>query len=87
MRLAASRSQPVTLEQAQPAIEQFLLNERRRKLVSDELHSLHQAATIEYVGKFAHAASAPGAASAPAAAPSAADAQAAAIRNGLGLKP
>ena len=62
--LAGSRSQPVTLEQAKPAIEQFLLNERKRKLAEDEMKALRAAAKIEYVGKFAEAA-----ASAPAAAP------------------
>ena len=64
--LAGSRSQPVTLEQAKPAIEQFLLNERKRKLAEDEMKALRAAAKIEYVGKFAEAA-----ASAPAAAPAA----------------
>jgi EpsD family peptidyl-prolyl cis-trans isomerase len=62
--LAGSRSQPVGEEQAKPAIEQFLLNERKRKLVEEELKSLRAAAKIEYVGKFAEPAS-----SAPAAAP------------------
>ena len=60
--LAGSRSQPVTEEQARPAIEQFLLNERKRKLVEDDIKALRAAAKIEYVGKFAE-----GAASAPAA--------------------
>ena len=61
--LAGSRSQPVNEEQAKPAIEQFLLNERKRKLVEDDLKAMRSAAKIEYVGKFAE-----GAASAPAAA-------------------
>ena len=64
--LAGSRSQPVNEEQARPAIEQYLLNERKRKLVEDDLKALRAAAKIEYVGKFAEAA-----ASAPAAAASA----------------
>jgi hypothetical protein len=34
--LAGSRSQPVSEEQARPAIEQFLLNERKRKLIEDD---------------------------------------------------
>lgn len=67
--LAGSRPQPVTEEQARPAIEQFILNDRRRKLVEDHLKELRSAAKIEYVGKFAEpAASAPagaGTASAP----------------------
>ncbi len=65
--LAGSRSQPVTLEQARPVIEQYLLNERKRKLVEDKLKSLRAAAKIEYVGKFAElAASAPAAGATPA---------------------
>ena len=53
INLAASRSQPVSLQQATPAIEQFLLNERKRKLVADDLQALRTAAKIEYVGDFA----------------------------------
>ncbi len=63
--LASSRSQPVTEEQARPAIEQFLLNERKRKLVEGELKALRTGATIEYDGPFAAAGGS--AASAPAA--------------------
>ena len=51
--LAGSRSQPVTLEQATPAIEQFLLNERKRDLVAKDVKALRDAAKIEYAGKFA----------------------------------
>jgi EpsD family peptidyl-prolyl cis-trans isomerase len=53
VNLAASRSQPLTLVQATPAIEQFLLNERKRKLVADDLSALRGAAKIEYLGDFA----------------------------------
>jgi EpsD family peptidyl-prolyl cis-trans isomerase len=67
--LAGSRSQPVSLEQARPAIEQFLLNDRKRKLAEDEMKALRAAAKIEYIGKFAEAA-----ASAPVAAPAVAPA-------------
>jgi hypothetical protein len=56
--LAGSRMQPVDLQQATPAIEQFLLNERKRKVVDDDIQALRKAATIQYVGKFAEAASA-----------------------------
>ncbi len=72
--LAGSRSQPATEEQARPAIEQFLLNDRKRKLVEDDSKALRAAAKIQYVGKFAEgAASAPASASAaPSAAPAAA---------------
>ena len=40
INLAGSRQQPVALAQATPAIEQFLLNERKRKLVADDLQAL-----------------------------------------------
>lgn len=54
--LAGSRSQPVSEEQARPAIEQYLLNERKRKLVEEDIKRLRSAARIEYVGKFAQGA-------------------------------
>ena len=53
INLAASRSEPVSLQRATVAIEQFLLNERKRKLVADDLSALRGAAKIEYVGDFA----------------------------------
>ena len=94
--LAGSRSQPVTEEQSRPAIEQFLLNERKRKLVEDDIKALRAAAKIEYVGKFAEGAAsapaaaapvAPNAASAAPAAPSASGALSATdISKGMGLK-
>ncbi len=97
--LAGSRSQPVGEEQARPAIEQFLLNERKRKLVEDDMKAVKAAAKIEYVGKFAQlAASAPAAAPAASAAPAVAAAAASApavaasglsaadISKGMGLK-
>ena len=68
--LAGSRMQPATEEQSRPAIEQYLLNERKRKLVEEDMKALRAAAKIEFVGKFAQAASAP-AGSAPAAPPAA----------------
>lgn len=91
--LANSRSQPVTLEQATPAIEQFLLNDRKRKLVEEDVKQMRGAAKVEYVGKFAEgAASAPAAAATPAPAPAPATAPAASgldassISKGMGLK-
>ncbi len=76
--LAGSRSQPVAEEQARPAIEQFLINERKRKLVEDDVKAMRATAKIEYVGKFAE-----GAASAPAAPAVAAPAPASAASGGL----
>ena len=86
--LAGSRSQPVTEEQARQAIEQFLINDRKRKLVEDELKGLRAGAKIDYVGKFAEAASAAGGAPTAAAAKPAASAGLSAdeISKGIGLK-
>ena len=97
--LAGSRVQPASEEQSRPAIEQFLLNERKRKLVEEDMKALRAAAKVEFVGKFAQAASAPaGSASAtpagatsPATSPSPAPAASAGlstsdINKGLGLK-
>ena len=66
--LAGSRDQPLTLDQARPAIEQRLLAERKLKLIEDDLKAMRASAKIEYAPKYApSAASAPPApASAPA---------------------
>ena len=55
---------------ATPAIEQFLLNDRKRKVVGDDLKALRKSAKIEYVGTYAAdakaaAAEAPAASEAP----------------------
>ena len=78
---------------AKPAIEQYLLNERRRQLIERDLKEMRSIARIEYVGKFAQpAASAPradtAASEAPAATPAPASAvlDADAISKGLGGK-
>ena len=87
--LAGSRAQPVTLEQATPAIEQFLLNDRKREILAKDMKSMREAAKIEYVGKFAEGAAAAGSAPAAAAAPPAAASgvlDAATISKGMGLK-
>jgi EpsD family peptidyl-prolyl cis-trans isomerase len=97
--LAGSRMQPVSLDQARPAIEQFILNDRKRKLVDDDVKQLRASAAIQYVGKFAEAAAsapagaAPAAAADPAPAPTAAPAAPASagltgseVSRGLGLK-
>ena len=51
--LAGSRSQPVDEARATPAIEQFLLNERKLKLVADDMRAMRTASKIEYVGDYA----------------------------------
>jgi EpsD family peptidyl-prolyl cis-trans isomerase len=50
--LAGVRPAPVTLEQATPAIEAYLVNEKKRELVAANLKPLRADAKIEYVGKF-----------------------------------
>jgi len=62
--LAGSTAQPLSEEQARPAIEAFLLNERRGKLLEAEMKTMRAAARIEYVGKFAEGAAPAAAASA-----------------------
>ena len=52
--LVSSRSQPVDEERARPAIETYLVNERKRKVIEDDLKALRGSAKIEYVGDFAH---------------------------------
>ncbi len=98
--LSGSRAEPVDEARARPAIEQFLLNESKRKLVEAEVKSLRAAAKIEYVGKFAESsASAPGATApaapaavtqtepvAPVTEPAASGLDATSINKGLGIK-
>ena len=88
--LAGSRSQPVSEEQARPAIEQFLSNERKRKLIDEDVKAMRTAAKVEYVGKFGEGlpGAAPHAATpAPAAvAPANGKLSANDISNGMGLK-
>ncbi len=64
--VVASKSQPVSFDQAKPAIEQYLTAQRRRDFATKEMKNLREAAKIEYVGKFANkpAAAASGPASA-----------------------
>ncbi len=90
--LVGSRSQPVDEARARPAIEAFLLNQRKAEAAQKDIKALRDSSKIEYVGKFAQPA--PGAASAPAATPAPAEAPASAasgldpasITKGMGLK-
>lgn len=90
--LTSSRLEPVDEPVAKPAIEAYLHNDAKRKLVDANLKSMRSEAKIEYVGKFAEAAvaAAPAAAvaaPAPAPAPAASGAlNADAISKGMGLK-
>ncbi|MDL2337572.1 MAG: EpsD family peptidyl-prolyl cis-trans isomerase [Pseudomonadota bacterium] len=51
--LAGSRSEPVDEARAKPVIEQFLLNDAKRKVAEADMKALRAAAKVEYVGKFA----------------------------------
>ncbi len=85
--LAGSKSEPVDEARAKPAIEQFLLNDAKRKLIESDVKAMRAAARVQYVGKFAEgAASAAAAAPVPAPAPAASGLDADAISKGLGLK-
>jgi EpsD family peptidyl-prolyl cis-trans isomerase len=92
--VAGARLAPVALAQAAPAIEQFILNDRKRAAVQSGIKDLRGRATIEYLGKFAAPAVGAAAASAPASvanpaqpdAPASAGLDDAALKKGLGLK-
>lgn len=66
LQLVASQEQPVPEDKATPAIERFLLNQKRNELAQAEVKKLRDAAKIEYVGAFADAAEAAAPAAAPA---------------------
>ncbi|MDO9312981.1 MAG: EpsD family peptidyl-prolyl cis-trans isomerase [Burkholderiaceae bacterium] len=92
--LAGSRSDPVDEARATPMIEQFLLNDAKRKLVESDMKALRVAAKIEYVGTFAKAAASSPAVSLPDLAASASTAQdgtslpldSESVGKGMGLK-
>lgn len=98
--VVAAKAAPVGLDKSKAAIEKFIVNDRKRVAVQDEVKRLRAAAKIEYLGKFtapAASASAPAAAPAEAAstpvappAPPAPSAPAgmddATLKKGLGLK-
>jgi EpsD family peptidyl-prolyl cis-trans isomerase len=94
--LVSSRSQPVDEARARPAIEAFLLNQRKAEAIQKDIKALRESSKIEYVGKFAQAASAPAGASAPTlptapdavapVAPAASGLDPASISKGMGLK-
>jgi EpsD family peptidyl-prolyl cis-trans isomerase len=64
--LADSQAQPVTLEQAKPAISRLLQTQARQKAAKAELDALKAAAKIEYLGEFADAGKEAAAPTAPA---------------------
>lgn len=84
MLVVASRLQPVSFDQAKPAIEQFLITERRREFVKNEIKNLRTAAKVDYIGKFAEK-PASGAAAAAVSAPAPVQAEAPASAPSTGL--
>lgn len=82
----AAKPAPVSQDQAKQAIENFLMNDRKRALVADALKSLRTAAKIEYQGQFAEGIAS--AATTPAvAAPAASELDANSLQKGIsGLK-
>ena len=52
LALVNSRSQPVEEDRARTAIETYLINERKRKVIEDDLKALRSSSKIEYVGDF-----------------------------------
>lgn len=69
-----SRLDPIDEARATPVIELFLTNEAKRKRLDADIKALRGAARIEYVGKFAPAASSASSASSTSAAPAGAGA-------------
>ena len=69
--VAGAQTQPVTLEQAKPAIARALKTQARQKAAKAELDALKAAAKIEFLGEFADAGKLEAAPAAPAAAPEA----------------
>ena len=61
VQVAAADKQPLDEKQAQPFIEQFLVNQKRLALAQSEVRSLRGEAKIEYVGDFAAPGTAAGA--------------------------
>jgi EpsD family peptidyl-prolyl cis-trans isomerase len=59
MVVAAVASQPISAEQAKPAIEKILIAQKRREFAESEIESLRSAAKIEYMGEFADMGKAP----------------------------
>lgn len=89
--VVASRLEPADFKRAEPVIEQFLHNERKRKMIDEDRRSLRAAASIQYMGQFAQqGSSGPAVAAAPVAVPAAAAASAgmtsADIMKGMGIK-
>jgi EpsD family peptidyl-prolyl cis-trans isomerase len=55
LTLVSSRREPVELARVTPAIEQFLMNEHKGRIIADDLKALRMAAAVRYVGSFGDA--------------------------------
>jgi EpsD family peptidyl-prolyl cis-trans isomerase len=66
LTLISSASAPKSLDDARPAIEQFLANQGRREVILDLQKTIRDGAKVEYQGRFAALPSAGGAAAFPA---------------------
>jgi hypothetical protein len=76
------------MEQATPAIEQFLLNERKREVIAKDLKKLRDAANIEYAGNDVVSGKAPVSDASASASASASDGTGASpVPKGGGVKP
>jgi len=65
LTLISSASAPKSLDDARPAIEQFLANQGRREVIMDLQKTLRDGAKVEYQGRFAALATAGGAGALP----------------------
>ena len=72
--LVSAQPAPVTLSEATPAIKRYLLNDKSRKAVENDLETMRAAAKLEYFGRFVPIMAASAAASGAAAASLAASA-------------
>ncbi|MCX9156653.1 EpsD family peptidyl-prolyl cis-trans isomerase [Niveibacterium sp. 24ML] len=59
LQIAASKTEPVSLDKAKGAIEQFLTNKAKSEAVAAEVKRLREAGKISYMGDFAKDAPAP----------------------------
>lgn len=84
--LVGSRAEPADETRARPGIEQFLLNDAKRKRIEADMKTQRATAKIEYIGKFSEAAASAAPAPAPVATPAASGLTTDDISKGMGIK-